>query len=36
LQPSMSLVEQLLRDKSNLSDNALKNAKDLPMNSWVR
>jgi hypothetical protein len=29
LQPSMSLVEQLLRDKSNLSDTALKNAKDL-------
>jgi Mg-chelatase subunit ChlD len=29
LTPSMPLLEQLLRDKSNLSDNALKNAKDL-------
>ncbi|MBI5927997.1 MAG: VWA domain-containing protein [Chloroflexi bacterium] len=29
LQPSMALVEQLLRDKANLSGNALKNAKRL-------
>jgi hypothetical protein len=29
MQPSMGLVEQLLRDKSNLSGNALKNAKRL-------
>lgn len=29
LTPSMALVEQLLRDKANLSGNALKNAKNL-------
>ncbi|HKB38439.1 MAG TPA: VWA domain-containing protein [Gemmataceae bacterium] len=29
LTPSMPLLEQLLHDKANLSDNALKNAKDL-------